>query len=76
MYVFKHDLLQYFLTDLFPKKKIDPKCLGRMREITKSIDSFRAAMGYKSGSSIPDLSWRVGWPTSADLALDLIEDMS
>ena len=76
MYVFKHDLLQYFLTDLFPKKKIDPKCLDKMREITKSIDNFRAAIGYKSGSNIPDLSWRAGWPTSADLALDLIEDIS
>ena len=76
MYIGKLELKDYLLGDLLRKKSLDSKCLDKITEISRNPETFRQHVGYKSiDTAMPDLSWRAGWPASADLALNLIEDI-
>ena len=45
----------------------------KIREVCTSTASLRQRLGYKSSETLPDLSWKAGWPMSADTFLSLVE---
>ena len=49
------------------------ECKAKIREICASIAMFRSFCGSPK-APVKELSWRAGWPESADLLLKLIED--
>eukprot|EP00959_Pyramimonas_sp_CCMP1952_P132211 2764284-Pyramimonas_sp.AAC.1 len=74
LFVFKKTMLAYFLDTLMPGKAIPAGCKAKIREVVSSAKAFRQHMGYPKATWHPDLSWKAGWPPSADSMLKLIED--
>ena len=73
MYIWKKKLLAYLVDQFMPGKTVAKECKAKIREICASIATFRSFCGSPKAPA-KDLSWRAGWPESADLLLKLIED--
>ena len=74
VWVFKRTLRNYFLDEYMPNKQIPQEIKTTIREVCTDFKSFRAKVGYRNSKVLPDLTWKAGWPTSAELMLGLIED--
>lgn len=74
LWVFKRSMRGYLIDELMPARDIPLDMKTQIREVCGSFSSFRDKMGYKNSTQLPDLSWKAGWPRSADLMLALIED--
>lgn len=74
LWTLKRGVLLYFLDEFVPKRAFPPHVKAGIREACHSFATFRAKMGYRNDLSPPDQSWRVQWPRSGDIMLQLIED--
>jgi hypothetical protein len=74
LWVFKRILKCFLIDELMPKKSIPGHCKTTIREVCHNFDTFRAKAGFANSAVLPDLTWRAGWPKSADLMFALIED--
>ncbi len=76
LWVYKRTMKNYLLDELMPRRNIPQMCKTAIREVTHDFDTFRNKVGMKHATQLPDLSWKAGWPRSADLMLQLVEDCS
>lgn len=62
-----------FLLEMSDKMDLPPSVKTALRENLADHAKYRAAVKEYPGNDPPDLSWKAGWPHSADAMLQLIE---
>jgi len=62
-----------FLLEMSDKMDLPPSVKTALRENLAGHATYRAAVKEYPGNDPPDLSWKAGWPHSADAMLQLIE---
>ena len=74
--IMKMDARTYLLGEWLDALNIKPECKAKVRSVLASFETTRHDLSpYDDTQFTPDLSWQVGWPTSATLTVAFIEDM-
>lgn len=69
----KYDLLQHLLNNWLDSVQLEPTVKDTLRRYLQHHDAYRAHVQAFPGEADCDMSWKLGWPKSGELALQLIE---